>query len=178
MKKTLLITLVLITAVLAQGQMMMPGVLAGSVYGRTLAAPSPDSTKKWSVSKFTSLSAGYSFFRGGSAMVLSAPMSLQLNRRITPNVYAFAGVSAAPAFVNFNSALRNTNFTKTNAGTPGFMQASNFGIYSRAEVGLMYINPEKTFSISGSIGIERNNYPMFYPPAPSTRPRPAALPYQ
>ena len=38
------------------------------------------------------------------------------------------------------------------------MNASNFGIYPAAQMGLMYINDERTFSISGSIGVSRSSY--------------------
>jgi len=46
-------------------------------------------------------------------------------------------------------------------------------MYSRAELGLMYINNDKTFSISGSIGIEKNSYPLYpYNQMNSTNPGP------
>ncbi|MGH2563931.1 MAG: hypothetical protein ACRDE5_05430, partial [Ginsengibacter sp.] len=35
-----------------------------------------------------------------------------------------------------------------------------FGTYSSASLGLMYINDSRTFSISGSIGIERSSNPL------------------
>ena len=51
---------------------------------------------------------------------------------------------------------------------PGFTQFSSkgFGMSSRVEGGLMYVNDERTFSISGSIAVERNSYPFY----PSNRP--------
>ncbi|MEJ7680097.1 MAG: hypothetical protein WKG06_20000 [Segetibacter sp.] len=39
-------------------------------------------------------------------------------------------------------------------------KSSALGIYSRAELGLQYINDERTFSISGSVGVERSSFPM------------------
>jgi len=39
----------------------------------------------------------------------------------------------------------------------------SFGINSRVDIGLMYINDARTFSISGSIGVERAAYPVYYP---------------
>lgn len=116
------------------------------------------SAKKWFVSKYSGLSTSFSFFKGGNAMVVSAPMGLQLNRRLNNNMFAFAGVSVAPAYVNFNSAFMNSGFNKMN-GNNAF-KSSALGVYSRAELGLMYVNDERTFSISGSFGVERNSFPM------------------
>jgi hypothetical protein len=36
-----------------------------------------------------------------------------------------------------------------------------FGLNSRVDIGLMYINDARTFSISGSIGVERGTYPVY-----------------
>jgi len=113
--------------------------------------------KKWFVSKYSSISTSFSFFKGGNATVVSASMGIQLNRRLNNNLYAFAGLSIAPAYINFNSSYLNTDFTKLNNLNNSF-NSKTLGLYSRAELGLQYINDEKTFSISGSIGIERNNY--------------------
>lgn len=86
--------------------------------------------------------------------MISAPVGLQLNRRLNDNLYAFAGISAAPAYVNFSRSFINTDLKKINSGA--------FSMYSRLEAGLMYINDQRTFSVSGSISVERSNYP-FYP---------------
>jgi hypothetical protein len=116
------------------------------------------STNKWHLSKYASLSAGTIFFNGG-ANFLAAPVGLQLSRSLTRNVYAFAGLSAAPVF--FNSRL----FTdpSLNPSYPGynFSNGYGFGLNSRVEMGLMYINDAKTFSISGSIGVDRTSYPVY-----------------
>ncbi len=114
--------------------------------------------KKWFVSKYAGISTGFSFFRGGSATILSAPLGLQLNRRLNNNLFAFAGVSAAPSYVNFRSSFLNADFNK-------FSQSNSFnqlrlGINPRAELGLQYINDDRTFSILGSIGVERSNFSM------------------
>lgn len=126
--------------------------------------PSNDSSslsKKWSLVKYASLSTSLTFYNGGSATILSVPIGLQLNRRLNNNLYAFAGISAAPAYINFNRPF-NAGSQKINANNY-FTNGNNFDIYSWAELGLMYVNDQKTFSISGSIGVERNNYPTFYP---------------
>jgi hypothetical protein len=124
--------------------------------------------KKWFVSKYSGISTSFSFFKGGNATVVSAPLGLQLNRRLTNNLYAFAGVSAAPAYINFNQTFLNTN-TK-GLQTRNSFKSNSFGMYSRAEMGLMYVNDAKTFSISGSIGVESNSYPFPYNQNNTSRP--------
>jgi hypothetical protein len=122
--------------------------------------------KKWFVTKYAGISSGFVAFNGGSGTFLSAPVGIQLNRQLTNNVYAFAGVSAAPTFFNFNSAFYQPGISKNS----GFMKANNFDINPAVYMGLMYMNPEKTFSISGSIGVSRtnyNSYSPFYTPANS-----------
>lgn len=124
--------------------------------------------KKWFFSKYSGISTTFSFFRGGSATVVSVPIGLQLNRTLNNNLYAFAGVSLAPAYVNFNQSFLSADFNKANQNP--FFQSGSLGIYSRAELGLQYINDDRTFSISGSIGVERNNYSMpFYNPINNSR---------
>jgi hypothetical protein len=135
--------------------------------------------KKWFVTTYAGVSTGFSFFQGGNATVVSAPLNLQLNRRLNNNLYAFAGVSAAPAYVNFSRTFVTTDINKGFSNKNSF-NSNGFGMYSRAEVGLMYVNDEKTFSISGSIGIERNNYPIYpynqYNQINTTKPAAAVYP--
>lgn len=116
--------------------------------------------KKWFVTKYSGISTSFSFYKGGNATVIAAPVGLQLNRRLNDNLYAFAGVAAAPAYVNFNQTFVNTNIKGLQ--TSNTAKYNNFGISTRAEMGLMYVNDAKTFSISGSIGVETNNYPVYY----------------
>ncbi|MFT3703425.1 MAG: hypothetical protein QM802_13700 [Agriterribacter sp.] len=52
---------------------------------------------------------------------------------------------------------------------------NSFGIYPRAELGLMYINDEKTFSISGSISVQRGGYSAFPYQQTQTAKQPKAL---
>lgn len=114
--------------------------------------------KKWFFTNYAAINTSYTFFNGGGASMVSAPIGLQLNRRLNNNLYAFAGISAAPAYINFNRSFINTDIKN---GNPAIGRYNQLGIYSRAEVGLMYINDDRTFSISGSIGIQRSSYPMF-----------------
>lgn len=113
--------------------------------------------KKWFVSRYSAVSAGYSFFRGGSFSYISAPIGLQLNRKLNNNVYAFAGVSVNPTYINFNQPIPLSGMNKGFYGSSMY-GPNNFGIYPRAELGLMYVNDEKTFSISGSISVQKGGY--------------------
>ncbi|WP_205509948.1 hypothetical protein [Longitalea arenae] len=129
--------------------------------------------KKWFITKYAGISSGFLAFNGGSGSFLAAPMGLQINRPLTNNVYAFAGVSVTPTLFHFNGAFAQPLANKT-----GFLNANNFDINPAAYVGLMYINNEKTFSISGSIGVSRTNYnyysPLyapFYSPGPENNKR-------
>jgi hypothetical protein len=128
------------------------------------------SDKKWFVSTYSGISTSFNFFNGGSASVVAAPLGLQLNRRLNNNLYAFAGVSAAPAYINFNHSFLSSDLNK---GYPnnGLFKSNSFGMYTRAEMGLMYVNDARTFFVSGSIGVERSSYPMI--PYQQTRANPA-----
>jgi len=175
--RLILVLTVIMMAATSKAQTVLPGSFMDYTYRGTPAQNIPVqdslSKKKWSFSKYTGLSASYSFFKGGSASIIAAPIGLQLNRQLTNNLYAFAGVSIAPAFINFNSnTFLSSDFSKANPGNT-FLHSNSFGMYSRAELGLMYVNPERTFSISGSIGVERSSSPVFYYPMNTTRQSPA-----
>lgn len=118
--------------------------------------------KKWFTSSYVGLNTSFSFFKGGNATVVSAPVGLQINRQLNNNLFAFAGVAVAPAYINFNQRFLTQPADK-NFQQSSFMKNNSLGIYSRAEVGLMYVNDARTFSISGSIGVERGSYPMMMP---------------
>lgn len=120
------------------------------------------SKQKWFFSSYHGLSTTVSFFKGGHASVFSAPMGLQLNRRINNNLYAFANVTVAPSYISINPSYL-TGFNK-NQSNHSFNQNS-FGLYPAASLGLMYVNDAKTFSISGSISAEKTVYPAlpYYP---------------
>ena len=135
-------------------------IYANNIYNNKHLYDSTDQ-RKWFISKYAGITAGYSFFKGGNASVIAAPLSLQLNRRLNNNLYAFAGVSAAPSYISFSNAFLNTDLNKVNTNN-NFFKTGNIGMYSSASLGLMYINDAKTFSISGSISIEQNNYPVYY----------------
>jgi hypothetical protein len=92
-------------------------------------------------------------------MIVAAPVALQLNRRLTNNLYAFANATIAPGYVSFNRSFIATDFNKAIRNN-GLFKSSSLDIYSSAALGLQYVNDEKTFSISGSIGVERSSYPL------------------
>ena len=121
-------------------------------------------SKKWSFSRYTSISTSYTFFKGGNATIIAAPIGLQLNRRLNNNLYAFANVTVAPAYINFNHSFLASG-TNKNYQRNGFL-SNGLNIYSSASLGLQYINDAKTFSISGSISVEKSSYPTlpYYPP--------------
>jgi hypothetical protein len=115
-----------------------------------------DSTAKktWFITSYNSIATGYNFFNGGNAAFVAAPFTFQLNRR-------FAGVTVAPVYASFNRTFINTDLNKIN-GFNSFSRQGNFYMYSAATLGLMYINNDKTFSISGSLSVERSAYPLYY----------------
>jgi hypothetical protein len=115
------------------------------------------STHKWFITSFSGLSTSVSFFKRGNASVFSAPMGLQLNRRLNNNWYAFANVAVAPSYMSINPSYLN-GFNKKFSGN-NFKQNS-FGLYPAASLGVMYVNDARTFSISGSISAERGVYPV------------------
>jgi hypothetical protein len=156
----------LFVAATSQAQAYLPGSFIdynyrGNGFNNFDLKDSSLTKKKWSLSKYSGLSTSFTGWKGGYATIISAPIGLQLNRRITDNVYAFAGVSVAPSYINFHQSFMNADFNKAN-GNSRFYKTNSFGLPARAELGLGYTNDEHTFSISGSIGIERNSYPMPY----------------
>lgn len=158
----------------AQDMLPLSGSGAYNLYrpfteSRNITQTNQLSQKKWFVSRYSALSTGFTFFNGGSAQYIGAPLGLQLNRRLTDNWYAFAGVSAMPAYIHFNRPFQSFGGAKPQMNSI-FHSVNNFGVYSRAELGLMYINEEKTFSISGSIGIQRSSNPAFFVQPVTTTP--------
>ena len=164
MRITLLFIVIAFSTAL-QAQTTLQGGFQNNNYGNTFAVHKnmydSGSPKKWFVTNYTGLTAGYSFFRGGGASFVAAPISFQLNRRLNNNLYAFAGITAAPTYFNFNRSFTNTSLDKINAGNT-FYRPGNLSMYSAATMGLMYINDARTFSVSGSISVEKSNYPLLY----------------
>jgi hypothetical protein len=161
--RIVILFVILISSMTLKAQTVLPVSFMDYIHGRTFGSNphfiAGTLDKKWSVSSYSGISTSFTFFNGGNATVVSAPMGLQLNRRLNNNLYAFAGISAAPAYINFNHSFITSDINKGNPNN-GFFKSNSFGAYTRAELGLMYINDARTFSVSGSIGVERSSYPM------------------
>ncbi len=171
--RTFLFAAFLFTITAVNAQTFLPGSLYdnsfGSGFRSDVGLKDSAVNKKWWVSRYSSISTSFVGWKGGYATVVAAPIGLQLNRSLNNNVSAFAGVSVAPAYINFRQRFMNTDINKLNQNNP-FYKANNLSLYSRAEVGLSYTNDERTFQISGSIGVERNNFPMpMYSPVYNNR---------
>jgi hypothetical protein len=156
---------IMVFAIALQAQTTLPGSFQNNVYNNYLATHKnmydSNSPKKWFVTSYTGITAGYSFFRGSNASFVAAPISFQLNHRLTNNLYAFAGITAAPTYINFNRAFTTTDLNKINSRN-AIYQPGDFSMYSAATMGLMYINDARTFFVSGSVSVERSNYPLLY----------------
>lgn len=124
--------------------------------------------KKWFLTKHAGISAGFVAFNAANSTFLSVPIGVQINRRLTNTLYAFAGVSSMAIYSPYFSTFYQPGINKNNS----FMSANSFGTFSTAHIGMMYINSERTFSISGSFGVSRstyNDYSPFYAPANTAR---------
>jgi|SRR5579871_4969033 len=115
--------------------------------------------KKWSLTTYSSISAGLISYNGTISNFVAAPIGLQLNRKLNNNFYAFAGVSVVPAYIHSTNYFLSSDVNKPYRGN--FFNANSFGLSPMAQMGLMYVNDDKTFSISGSIGVQRGGY--YYP---------------
>ncbi|MEP6845780.1 MAG: hypothetical protein ABI861_07240 [Panacibacter sp.] len=178
--RAIIIMVIMFSAAALKAQTVVPGSFRDytRVAGFANSLPLNDglAQKKWSLSRFSGISTSFAFFKGGNATVVAAPIGLQLSRRLNDNLYAFANVSVAPAYINFNRSFINTDLNKANQGN-GYYGSNSFGVYSSASLGLMYINNDRTFSISGSISVERSNYPLLpYYPINNTKTNPVLLP--
>jgi hypothetical protein len=169
MRITLIILISLSVASLQAQLGFQPGMNSFAQTGGsyTLLTDSGSLSQKWSFNKYAGISAGFGVSGRGNS-ILSAPIGLQVNRRLTNNLFAIAGVSAGPAYFSLNRSFSDFNIYKNQMGIAP-AHANGFGIYQRAELGLMYINDSRTFSISGSFGVDRSSYPTF--PANRLSPR-------
>lgn len=130
-------------------------------------------SRKWSVTPYSNIGVGISYFNGRSATIVSAPIGLQLNRRLNNNLYAFTGVSLMPTYVNLGRSFVSPGI-KSYSGND--FKSGYFGVHPSVNMGLMYVNDAKTFSISGSVSIQKSNDPVFmYAPAYMQRTTPFPL---
>ncbi|MDP4129662.1 MAG: hypothetical protein Q8939_05835 [Bacteroidota bacterium] len=162
--RTMLLFVILISSLTLKAQTFLPTGIMGYtqriVFGNTSYSFENTANKKWSLSTYSGISTGFSFFNGFDGSFLAAPLGLQLNRRLNNNLYAFAGVSAAPAYINFNRSFLSANVHPWNPNN-GFLNSGDLGMSAGAELGLIYVNDAKTFSFSGSFSVQRSSYPAF-----------------
>ncbi|HTL08527.1 MAG TPA: hypothetical protein VL307_09735 [Chitinophagaceae bacterium] len=144
-----------------KAQQLYPTALSGAAF--TVAPVLVDSNrlaKKWSVSSYMGLSSGFMFGNGNRGSFYQLPVGVQLNRRLNNNLFAFAQLSAAPGYLHLNPSFNAAAYNKQFGSGPMF-NSQAFGMSTRIAAGLMYVNEDRTFSISGSIGVERSNWQQF-----------------
>jgi hypothetical protein len=118
---------------------------------------------KWQMQPYASLSAGYIFWGGGISYV-SAPVGVLFSRPLNNNFTTFAAASVAPTVFNINRLYAqpiSNNF-------PGGNNLTGLGVNASVTGGLIYTNDAKTFSISGSISVERGSSPVYFQNRPNT----------
>lgn len=166
MKRILLIAAFFMAAVAANAQSPVPfGGLSTSPlsFGHNHAVDTNGLRSKWSLVKYASISTGFVAFRGGSGSFFSAPLGLQLNRQLSNNLIAFGGISVTPSYFYSNNAFYQPGFKNGGFSNGNLMNRGSFGTYPSAQVGVMYTNDQRTFSISGSVSVTRSTYGGFAP---------------
>ena len=139
-----------------------------SSLGNYVPIPSFDNNmtkSKWLLRPFASLSAGYVFFNGGGISYVSAPVGVALYHPLNPNWTAFGAVTAAPVIFNANGLSTLPINGPNQFGYP-YSGGYGLGLTTGVQGGLIYTNDAKTFSISGSVRVDRSSYPVY----PSYRP--------
>ncbi|HVU98359.1 MAG TPA: hypothetical protein VHE34_24210 [Puia sp.] len=146
----------------AQSHLPIPTWGYGLTPWQPLLMPAaPTGNAKWQLRPAAGLSAGYIFFNHGGASYITAPLSLTLYHPLTPNVTAFAGLVAAPTILSAGSLYAPSPFNQPFSGNDF---TRSLGINAGIQGGLMYTNDAHTFSISGSIYMERGSYPAYSSP--------------
>lgn len=130
-------------------------------YASWPASTSDNANHTWQLRPFAAMSAGYLFLGGGLTYV-SVPLGVALYRPLDNHFTTFAAATVAPAVFHFSSLY---------TGSPNYPGSNVTGLGVNAAVtgGLIYTNDAKTFSISGSISVERGSYPAYVPPASNPR---------
>ncbi|HWB93700.1 MAG TPA: hypothetical protein VG605_17695 [Puia sp.] len=123
-------------------------------YYAPVFTPIDFSNRHWQLRPYASVSAGMIFLNGAGASYLSAPVGLMLARPLSNNVAAFSSLSVAPTVFDMNL------YPGSPLQSPG---QYNLGLNPRLEGGLIYTNDARTFSISGSVSVERGSYPVYLP---------------
>src|SRR3984957_7979992 len=108
---------------------------------------------------YASVSAGY-LFLGAGISLLPAPVGLVAYRALSHNFTGFAGVTVAPTVFNMSRLYTDQ---LVNPAYPG-NRFTGVGVNAGIQGGIIYTNDAKTFSISGSISVERGSYPVYVAP--------------
>jgi len=132
-----------------------------------LSIPAFDTSRsnyRWQMKPFASVSAGYFFYQGGGASYLSAPVGLALFRPLNAHWTAFAAATVTPV-VFPGTRLWPGAITNPASHPYPFAGRDGLGLSTGLQGGLIYTNEDRTFSISGSLHVERNSYRV-YPAVP------------
>jgi hypothetical protein len=157
----LLLSILILTACLStKAQSFLPGhglalgYMPWQPFMPSVALGNNNLSQKWELRPYASLQVGYAFFHGG-VPYLSVPAGIALFHPLNKNISAFAGVSAAPVAFSMNRLY-------TDPATNGnFSKPYGVGLNAGVQAGLIYTNDAKTFSISGSVELERGSYPVY-----------------
>ena len=125
-----------------------------SFYFSPVFVPFDQSTRRWQIVPYASVSAGYIFLNGGISY-LSAPLGVALVRPLNNNVAAYTNLSVAPTVFSMSSLYAAPG----QSPYPG----TGYGLTTQLQGGLIYTNDARTFSISGSVSVERSSYPVYRP---------------
>jgi len=118
--------------------------------------------RSWQLQPFASASMGFTFLGGGGVSYMSAPVGVILYRPLNNNFTAFGAAAITPTIFHFSSLYT------TPAGYPG-NNVTGLNLNAGVTGGVIYTNDAKTFSISGSISVERGSNPVYIPPVTNTR---------
>jgi hypothetical protein len=124
--------------------------------------PSIDnSNRRFQLQPYASVSAGVIFFNAPTSY-LSAPMGLMLAKPLSNNWAAFSSLSLAPTVFSINRLYTDPASRSPYPANP-FSGTYGLGLNAAVQAGLIYTNDAKTFSISGSVILERGTYPVYTP---------------
>lgn len=169
--RPVLFILILTSCLSAKAQLFLPG--HGLSLGYTPWQPFMPSivlgnnevSRNWELKPYAGLQAGYAFFNGGVSY-LSVPAGIALFHPLNKNFSAFVGISAAP--VAFSMSRLYTDPAEMTS-YPGNYSRYGLGLNAGVQAGLIYTNDAKTFSISGSVELERGSYPVYQPARNNTK---------
>ena len=159
--RALLVIIALVTVLGAQAQIPVAGGLGYTPWQMFPLTNNYFKTNSWQLQPSVGLNAGYIFYNGGISY-LSAPLALTLYHPLSSHFTAFGGVYAAPTVFNVNDLRVASPANGRFSGNP-FSGPYGLGIDAGIQGGLMYTNEAHTFSISGSVIMQRGSTPVYYP---------------